>query len=190
MPGLKSRPRGGARRNYGSGSQQREPPGRPPQKRQFQERAGLCAGLRGLGGGHGQHLDVPLPAGSVRRAGPSLIPYLFFVALFGLVGLSAEFAIGRLAGTGTLGAYEYCWKPDRPGAAGLPGWGGSPCWAAWASPSAMPSLWAGCCAACAGCLSGELIARGRRGPSSPRCTGEFGSLGWHIAGGGGRRRPS
>lgn len=37
-----------------------------------------------------------------------LIPYLFFVLLFGWVGLSAEFGIGRLAGTGTIGAYEYC----------------------------------------------------------------------------------
>ncbi|MCF2660734.1 sodium-dependent transporter [Pseudoflavonifractor phocaeensis] len=37
-----------------------------------------------------------------------LIPYLFFVFLFGWVGLSAEFGMGRLAGTGTIGAYEYC----------------------------------------------------------------------------------
>lgn len=37
-----------------------------------------------------------------------LIPYLFFVFLFGWVGLSAEFGLGRLAGTGTIGAYEYC----------------------------------------------------------------------------------
>ena len=28
----------------------------------------------------------------------------------GLVGLSAEFALGRMAKTGTLGAYAYCWK--------------------------------------------------------------------------------
>ena len=39
-----------------------------------------------------------------------LIPYLLFIALFGLVGLSAEFALGRMAKTGTLGAYAYCWK--------------------------------------------------------------------------------
>lgn len=39
-----------------------------------------------------------------------LIPYLIFIALFGLVGLSAEFALGRKAKTGTLGAYAYCWK--------------------------------------------------------------------------------
>lgn len=39
-----------------------------------------------------------------------LIPYLIFIALFGLVGLSAEFALGRMAKTGTLGAYTYYWK--------------------------------------------------------------------------------
>lgn len=39
-----------------------------------------------------------------------LIPYLIFIALFDLVGLSAEFALGRMAKTGTLGAYAYCWK--------------------------------------------------------------------------------
>lgn len=37
-----------------------------------------------------------------------LIPYLLFVLLFGWVGLSAEFGIGRLARTGTMGSYEYC----------------------------------------------------------------------------------
>lgn len=41
-----------------------------------------------------------------------LIPYLIFIALFGLVGLSAEFALGRMAKTGTLGAYAYCWKTN------------------------------------------------------------------------------
>ena len=38
-----------------------------------------------------------------------LVPYILFSFLFGLVGLSAEFAIGRRVKTGTLGAYEYCW---------------------------------------------------------------------------------
>lgn len=36
-----------------------------------------------------------------------LLFYLMFVALFAYVGLSSEFAIGRRAGTGTLGSYEY-----------------------------------------------------------------------------------
>ena len=37
-----------------------------------------------------------------------LIPYLLFILLFGWVGLSAEFAVGRKARTGTIGAYGYC----------------------------------------------------------------------------------
>ena len=39
-----------------------------------------------------------------------LVPYIFFIVLFGLTGLSAEFAIGRRARTGTLGSYELCWR--------------------------------------------------------------------------------
>ena len=35
-----------------------------------------------------------------------LIPYFIFIALFSTVGLSAEFAIGRWAKTGTLGSYK------------------------------------------------------------------------------------
>ena len=35
-----------------------------------------------------------------------LIPYFIFIALFSAVGLSAEFAIGRWAKTGTLGSYK------------------------------------------------------------------------------------
>ena len=42
-----------------------------------------------------------------------LLPYLFFICLFGWVGLSAEFAIGRRAGTGTLGSYAYCFAKRK-----------------------------------------------------------------------------
>ena len=38
-----------------------------------------------------------------------LVAYLFFVALFSFVGLSAEYAIGRRSRTGTLGSYEKAW---------------------------------------------------------------------------------
>lgn len=42
--------------------------------------------------------------------GAFLLVYIFFVVLFSFVGLSAEYAIGRRARTGTLGSYEYAWK--------------------------------------------------------------------------------
>ena len=54
-----------------------------------------------------------------------LIAYLFFVALFGSVGLSAEYAIGRRARTGTLGSYQLAWEcrgKSAGKAGGLLGW--------------------------------------------------------------------
>ena len=48
-----------------------------------------------------------------------LIPYFIFVALFSVVGLSAEFGIGRLVKTGTLGSYEYCFTSRKKGKLGL-----------------------------------------------------------------------
>ena len=42
--------------------------------------------------------------------GAFLIPYFIFVALFSYVGLSGEFALGRLTGTGTSGSFDYVLK--------------------------------------------------------------------------------
>ena len=42
-----------------------------------------------------------------------LIFYILFAALFSYVGLSSEFGIGRMAKTGTLGAYEYAFKTSK-----------------------------------------------------------------------------
>ena len=42
--------------------------------------------------------------------GAFLLLYLAFVLLFGWVGLSAEIALGRMAGTGTIGAYTRCFS--------------------------------------------------------------------------------
>ena len=39
-----------------------------------------------------------------------LIAYLFFICLFGIVGLAAEYAVGRYARTGTLGSYKFAWQ--------------------------------------------------------------------------------
>jgi len=54
-----------------------------------------------------------------------LVAYLIFVALFSVVGLAAEYAIGRRARTGTLGAYRNAWESRSPKlgkAGGLLGW--------------------------------------------------------------------
>ena len=57
--------------------------------------------------------------------GAFLLAYLCFVALFSVVGLSAEYAVGRRARTGTLGTYEMAWASRRKGlgkVGGLLGW--------------------------------------------------------------------
>ena len=54
-----------------------------------------------------------------------LVAYLFFVALFSVVGLSAEYAIGRRSRTGTLGSYRGAWatRGESMGrVGGLIGW--------------------------------------------------------------------
>ncbi len=57
--------------------------------------------------------------------GAFLLIYLLFVFIFSYVGLPAEFAMGRRAATGTLGAYENAWATRGESAGkvgGLLGW--------------------------------------------------------------------
>ena len=57
--------------------------------------------------------------------GAFLLIYLLFVFIFSYVGLPAEFAMGRRAATGTLGAYENAWatRGEKMGkAGGILGW--------------------------------------------------------------------
>ncbi len=57
--------------------------------------------------------------------GAFLLAYLIFVALFSIVGLSAEYAIGRHCRTGTLGSYRKAWESRSPKlgrVGGLVGW--------------------------------------------------------------------
>lgn len=42
--------------------------------------------------------------------GAFLLIYLLFIFIFSYVALPTEFAIGRKAGTGTLGAYKHAWE--------------------------------------------------------------------------------
>ena len=57
--------------------------------------------------------------------GAFLVAYLIFIVLFSIVGLSAEYAIGRRSRTGTLGSYRKAWESRSPKlgkAGGLLGW--------------------------------------------------------------------
>jgi len=70
--------------------------------------------------------------------GAFLVAYLIFIALFSVVGLSAEYAIGRRSRTGTLGSYRKAWATrvkSRAESAAL--WAGCRWRARCALPSAM-----------------------------------------------------
>ncbi|MFR3786569.1 sodium-dependent transporter [Agathobaculum desmolans] len=72
----------------------------------FTSKVGFVLAAVGSAVGMGNIWMFPYRTGQYGGAA-FLIPYLLFVALFGYVGLSGEFAFGRLTGTGPIGSYEY-----------------------------------------------------------------------------------
>lgn len=110
--------------------------------------------------------------------GAFLVPYILFIALFGLVGLSAEFAIGRRARTGTLGAYEYCWNAIGKGRIGYAlGW--IPLLGSLGIAIGYAIIVGWVVRALAGSLTGALLTEDAAAYFS-QATGDFGSLPWHI----------
>ena len=110
--------------------------------------------------------------------GAFLIPYILFSILFGLVGLSAEFAIGRRAKTGTLGAYEYCWSKIKQSKLGyclgwipLLGSLGIAIGYAIIIGWVLRALWWS--------ITGEMLS-GHHEVFLQEVTGEFGSVFWHT----------
>ena len=77
-------------------------------KRQFASRWGFILSAVGSAVGMANVWGFPAKMGA-NGGGAFLVAYLIFIALFSVVGLSAEYAIGRRAKTGTLGAYKAAW---------------------------------------------------------------------------------
>lgn len=77
-----------------------------PKNGTFSSKIGFVLAAVGSAVGMGNIWMFPYRVGQYGGAA-FLIPYLLFVALFGYVGLSGEFAFGRLTGTGPIGSYEY-----------------------------------------------------------------------------------
>ena len=110
--------------------------------------------------------------------GAFLVPYILFVALFGLVGLSAEFAIGRRAGTGTLGAYEYCWNKRKKGKLGyVLGW--IPLMGSLGIAIGYSVIVGWVLRSLGGSLTGALLTEDAATYFS-QATGDFGSVPWHL----------
>lgn len=77
-------------------------------KKSFGSRWGFILASVGSAVGMANVWGFPNKMGA-NGGGAFLLVYLLFVVIFSYVGLPAEFAIGRRAGTGTLGAYAYAW---------------------------------------------------------------------------------
>ena len=93
-------------------------------QRHFGTRWGFILASVGSAVGMANVWGFPHKLGS-NGGGAFLLVYLLFIFIFSYVGLPTEFAIGRRAGTGTLGAYENAWatrgkKAGKIG--GLLGW--------------------------------------------------------------------
>lgn len=94
------------------------------QQRRFTSRWGFV--LAAVGSAVGMANVWGFPAKMWANGGGAfLLAYLCFILLFGTVGLAAEYAVGRRARTGTLGAYRMAWasrsRKLRPAGAAL-GW--------------------------------------------------------------------
>lgn len=93
-------------------------------KRQFSSRWGFVLSAVGSAVGMANVWGFPAKMGS-NGGGAFLVAYLVFIVLFCIVGLSAEYAVGRRAKTGTLGAYQMAWASRKKAlgkAGGVLGW--------------------------------------------------------------------
>lgn len=75
----------------------------------FKSKWGFILACVGSAVGMANVWGFPYKLGS-NGGGAFLIAYLIFIVIFSYIGLSAEYAIGRRAKTGTVGAYENAWK--------------------------------------------------------------------------------
>ncbi len=93
-------------------------------KPKFSNRWGFVLSAVGSAVGMANVWGFPAKMGA-NGGGAFLVAYLFFIILFSTVGLSAEYAIGRRAKTGTLGSYKNAWATRGKGmgsAGGMLGW--------------------------------------------------------------------
>ena len=107
-----------------------------------------------------------------------LIPYFLFVALFGLVGLSGEFALGRLTGTGPVGSYDYAMRSRGKRGGRL--LGAFPLLGSLGIAIGYAVIVGWVLRSMAGAATGELFSTASDAYFS-QATGRFGSVPWHLA---------
>ena len=143
----------------------------------FSTKAGFVLAAVGSAVGMGNIWMFPYRLGQYGGAA-FLIPYLLFVALFGYVGLSGEFAFGRLTGTGPIGSYEYALRSKgKRGGAFL---GAIPLFGSLGIAIGYAVIVAWVLRSTAGSLSGALMST-EPAEFFAQMTGPFGCIPWHVA---------
>ncbi len=106
-----------------------------------------------------------------------LIPYFLFVILFGFVGLSGEFAFGRLTGTGPIGSYDYAMKSKKKKGGSI--LGAFPLFGSLGIAIGYAIIVGWVLRSIFGSISGTLFEQESE-TFFTQMTGPFGSMPWHI----------
>lgn len=107
-----------------------------------------------------------------------LLPYFLFILLFGWVGLSGEFAFGRLTGTGPIGSYDYAMKSR--GKKGGKLLGAIPLFGSLGIAIGYSIVVGWVLRSLFGSITGTLLNTDS-GEFFASMTGHFGSIPWHLA---------
>lgn len=144
---------------------------------QFGSKIGFILASVGSAIGMGNIWMFPYRVGQYGGAA-FLIPYFLFVALFGAVGLSGEFALGRLTGTGPVGSYDYAMRTR--GLRGGKLLGAIPLLGSFGIAIGYSVIVGWVLRSAAGAATGGLFAADSEMFFS-QMTGRFGSVPWHLA---------
>ena len=144
---------------------------------QFGSKIGFILASVGSAIGMGNIWMFPYRVGQYGGAA-FLIPYFLFVALFGAVGLSGEFAVGRLTGTGPVGSYDYAMRTR--GLRGGKLLGAIPLLGSFGIAIGYSVIVGWVLRSAAGAAAGGLFAADSETFFS-QMTGRFGSVPWHLA---------
>lgn len=143
----------------------------------FSSRIGFVLASVGSAVGMGNIWLFPYRVGQYGGAA-FLIPYFLFVALFGAVGLSGEFSLGRLTGTGPLGAYRFALTQRGKKGGGI--LGSIPLFGSLGIAIGYAIIVGWVLRFFFGSFTGAAVT-GDTGAYFAQMTGAFGSFPWHIA---------
>ena len=145
-------------------------------KQTFSSKIGFVLASVGSAIGMGNIWLFPYRVGQYGGAA-FLIPYFIFVALFGAVGLSGEFALGRLTGTGPIGSYAYAMKSRGKRGGGI--LGAIPLFGSLGIAIGYAVIVGWVLRFLAGSATGSMLTADS-GAYFSAITGPLGSLPWHI----------